>query len=147
MKYSVQINGKQYEVTVEKIEDDFRALTKDEASNGRDVTSEQVRPVVASTPTKPVVAEPVVAKPVETTPAPVSNVSAGSNTVTSPMPGSVIDVKVQVGQKVNRGETVVIIEAMKMETEIVSDFDGVVESINVKKGDTIDTDAVLVVLK
>ncbi len=144
MKYSVQINGKQYEVIVEKIADDFRAMTKDEAVNGRNaVVSEPVKPVAVATPVAPT----PVAKPVEVAPTPVSNASAGDKTVVSPMPGVVIEVKVQVGQKVGSGDTVAIIEAMKMETEIVTNFDGVVESINVKKGDTIDTDAVLVVLK
>ena len=63
--------------------------------------------------------------------------------MTSPMPGSVLGVKVNVGDKVSAGQTMFVLEAMKMENEIVAPVDGTVASINVKTGDTVDTDQVM----
>ena len=64
--------------------------------------------------------------------------------MTAPMPGTVLDVKVSVGQAVQAGETVVVLEAMKMENEIVAPQDGTVASINVHKGDTVNSGDTLV---
>ena len=63
--------------------------------------------------------------------------------MTAPMPGNVLDVLVAVGAKVSAGDAVVLLEAMKMENEIVAPCDGTVTSISVKKSDVVDTDAVL----
>lgn len=62
------------------------------------------------------------------------------------MPGKVLDVKVTVGQAVKFGEVVAVMEAMKMETEIVAPADGTVNQILVKAGDPVDTGAAMVVL-
>ena len=59
------------------------------------------------------------------------------------MPGNILDIAVTVGQAVTAGQTVLTMEAMKMENEIVAPCDGTVTSISVKKGDVVDTDAVL----
>ena len=72
--------------------------------------------------------------------------AAGAANVTAPMPGTVLDVKVSVGQAVQAGETVVVLEAMKMENEIPAPAAGTVTGILVQKGATVDTDAVLVTL-
>ena len=66
--------------------------------------------------------------------------------MTAPMPGTVLEVKVSVGQAVQAGETVVVLEAMKMENEIPAPVAGTVTGILVQKGATVDTDAVLVTL-
>ena len=66
--------------------------------------------------------------------------------MTSPMPGNIMDVRVQVGQKVKSGDILFILEAMKMENEIMAPKDGVVTSVSVTKGSTVDTGATLVVL-
>jgi len=63
------------------------------------------------------------------------------------MPGNILDVKVAAGTAVKAGQVLVVLEAMKMENEIVAPVDGTVDSVNVKKGDIVETDAVLVVLK
>ncbi len=63
------------------------------------------------------------------------------------MPGTILDMKVSVGDKVKAGQILLILEAMKMENEIVAPIDATVASLSVKKGDTVDTDATLVVLK
>ena len=78
-----------------------------------------------------------------TTSAPVSG---GANTILAPIAGKVIDVKVNVGDTVKKGDTVAIIEAMKLENEIQSQFDGKVVDIKVTKGAQVNNKDVLIVL-
>lgn len=140
MKYVATLNGKRYEVEIERVEE-YRPLTAAEIASG------------VTAPAKPVVAAPVekaapapAAAPVA--PAPAAPAASGNGeTVVSPLPGTVLDVKVNVGDTVKLGQVVVVLEAMKMETEVVAGCDGTVESILIKKGDAVDTDAALVVLK
>ena len=139
MKYIATLNGKKYEVELEKVEE-YRALTREEITNPNVVIA--AAPVQAA----PVAAAPVQAAPVAATPAPAAP-AAGDSSVVSPLPGTVLEVKVKAGDTVKYGQVVVILEAMKMETEVVASADGTVESVLVKKGDAVDTDATLVVLK
>lgn len=67
--------------------------------------------------------------------------------ITAPMGGKVIDVKVNPGDTVNEGDEVVIIEAMKMELPIVANGSGTVKEVKCKKGDTVEAEAVIVVLE
>ena len=125
MKYVVTVNGEKYEVEVERVDGKSASLSRKPMERGAKTRVETVResePVVAATP---VSAAPVV----------------------SPMPGVILDIKVKEGDSVSEGQTVIILEAMKMENEIVSEFTGTVSAIRVKKGDTVDTDAVLVEIK
>ena len=95
--------------------------------------------------TKGSIAAPVSAAPAA---APVSApVSGGSKTLVAPIAGKVIDVKVNVGDTVKKGQTVAIIEAMKLENEIQSAFDGKVAEIKVATGDDIRNKDVLIVLE
>ena len=73
-------------------------------------------------------------------------VSDGSNTILAPIAGKVVDVKVNVGDAVKKGQTVAIVEAMKLETEIVSQYDGKVAEIRVNKGVSVKNKDVLIVL-
>ena len=68
---------------------------------------------------------------------------AGGNAVKAPMPGTILDVKVQNGQRVKKGQVLVILEAMKMENEIQSPCDGTVSGLNVRKGDSVETQALI----
>ncbi len=123
-KYKVSLHGKMYEVEVEKGE----AILLDEY----EITAPKA-PVSAAVP----VAQAV-------TPAPTTaSVNASENAVKSPLPGVVVAIKANVGQTVKAGDTVVIIEAMKMENEIVAPNGGTIKAIHVQKGASVQTDAPL----
>ncbi|HPW53152.1 MAG TPA: DUF2118 domain-containing protein [Erysipelotrichaceae bacterium] len=74
-------------------------------------------------------------------------VSQGDNVILAPIAGKVLEVKVNVGDMVKKGQTVAIIEAMKLENEIQSAFDGQVSAVNIKKGDDVKNKDELIVLK
>ena len=133
MKYVVTVNGKKFEVEVEKVGGAGKSLSRQPAERREAVAKSE--PVV----------ETKVAAPVEAAPATTS--TTGGTTITSPMPGSILDVKVNVGDKVTFGQTLAILEAMKMENDIPATVDGEVAEIRVKKGDVVETDSVLIVLK
>ena len=88
------------------------------------------------------VAAPVAAAPAAA-PAPVA---ADGNKVTTPMPGTILDVKVKVGDTVAKNQVVAVLEAMKMENDIVSEFEGQVVAVSVNKGDSVTTGDTLVVI-
>lgn len=138
MKYVVTINGKKYDVEVEKV-NAYRPLTVEEVQSGN---IQRTAPVAAPTPAP----APTPAAAPAPAPAPAA-ASGGANTVVSPMPGNILDVRTAVGSSVKAGQVLIILEAMKMENEIVAPSDGVVESIAVKQGDVVETDQTLVVLK
>lgn len=77
---------------------------------------------------------------------PVAAAPAGGTVITCPMPGTIIDIKAAVGQAVAEGQVLVIFEAMKMENEIVAPCAGTVASINVNKGDSVNSGSVLMSL-
>ena len=147
MKYVATINGKKYEVEVEKLEA-YKSLDR----NGVAAPAAPVLP--ASAPVQrpaapapaPVAAAPAPAPESAAAPAPKAAAPAGATTVEAPMPGKILNIKVSEGQAVKFGEVVVIMEAMKMETEIVAPADGTVSKILVKAGDSVDTGAALVAL-
>ena len=132
MKYVVTVNGKKFEVEVEKVGGAGKSLSRQPAERREAVKSE------------PVVETKVAPTPVEAAP---TATTSGGTTITSPMPGTILDVKVNVGDKVKFGQTLAILEAMKMENDIPATADGEVAEIKVKKGDAVETDSVLIVLK
>ena len=75
--------------------------------------------------------------------APVAAAPAAGAQVKVPMPGNILDVKVQAGQTVKKGDVLVILEAMKMENEIQAPCDGKITGMNVRKGDTVETQALI----
>ena len=136
MNYVVTVNGERYEVEVERVGGGPSSLS-------RRPPERMSRPMQAAPAAQPAPA-PQPAAPAPSA-APAASGSAGS--VVSPMPGTVLDVRVKEGDAVSVGQVVVILEAMKMETEIVSEVAGSVAAVRVKKGDAVDTDAVLVEVK
>ena len=120
MKYKVTLNGKIYEVEVEK----------GEAVLLKEYEAAAPAPAPAAAPAE-AAAAPVAPAPVKA--APAAQLGAGT-AVNAPLPGTVLQVKASVGQAVKAGETVMIIEAMKMENEIVSPKDGKITSVVAQKG-------------
>lgn len=114
-----------------------------------DVVVEEVGSTNSAPVSAPVVAAPVSA-PAPVAPAapatPVATGSQGSVKVESPLPGTIVDVPVSVGQAVKKGQVIVIIEALKMENEICAGQDGTVASINCSKGETVESGKVLLTL-
>ncbi|WP_300332005.1 biotin/lipoyl-containing protein [Fusobacterium sp.] len=146
MKYIANVNGKKYEIELERVEE-YRPMTHEEIAAPVTASAPIVAaPAAPVAPKAPVAAAPVAPAPVQEAPK-AAPVSAGASTVVAPLPGTILDVKVAPGQAVKAGQIVIIMEAMKMETEVVAAADGVVDSILVKKGDAVDTDATLITLK
>lgn len=118
-KFNITVNGKTYAVEVEEV-----------------TGAQTAAPAPAAAP---------VQEAPKAAPAPAAApAAAGSKTVTAPMPGTVVSIKVNVGDKVTSGTLVAVLEAMKMENEIFAGADGVVASINANAGDSVNTGDVLV---
>lgn len=144
--YKMKINGQKYEAKIVKYDGSLATINV----NGNEFEIEIAADKKAAAP-KLVRAEKVASTPHISTPKPAaapSQASSGgaSSTVNAPIPGIVIDVKVNVGDNVNAGDTVVILEAMKMESEINADHAGTVKAIKVSKGDSVTEDQVLIEL-
>ena len=86
------------------------------------------------------------AAPVAAAPAAAPAGAAGAVSVTAPMPGNILDVKVKAGDSVKAGDTLLILEAMKMENEISAPQDGTIASVNVRKGDVVNSGDLLITM-
>lgn len=139
MKYVATLNGKKYEVEIERV-DEYRPLD-------RGAQASAPAPILAAAPAPKAAPAPAAAQAPAPAPAPAAApAAAGGQTVEAPMPGKILDIKVKVGDAVGYGQCVIVMEAMKMETEIVAPAAGTVASINVSTGDSVETGAVLVTL-
>ena len=131
MKYKVTRNGRTYEVDVEAgkamLLDEYEAIAPAPAA---------AAPVAA--------AAPAAAAPAAAPAAPA--VTGAGDPVNAPMPGNILKVNVKAGDKVKSGTVLVVLEAMKMENEIMAPKDGTVTQVLVSKGSTVDTGAPLVVI-
>lgn len=122
-RYNITVNGKAYDVAVEEVGGSTAAA-----------------PVAAA----PVAAAPVAAAPAA--PAPAAAPVADGTKVTAPMPGTILDIKVAVGDTVKSGQAICVLEAMKMENDVNAPCDGKVLSVNTTKGSAVETGAVLAVI-
>ena len=98
-------------------------------------------PVAAAAPAAPAAPAPAPAAAPAAPAAPTG--AAGAVVVNAPMPGNILDVKVKPGDSVKAGDTLLILEAMKMENEISAPQDGTIATIDVRKGDVVDSGALL----
>ena len=137
MKYKVTLNKRVYEVEVEQGE----AMLVDEYDLKAPAAAAAPAPAAAA----PVAAAPAPA-PAAAPAAPAGGGLAAGEVIKSPMPGNVLKINVAVGQKVNEGDVLIILEAMKMENEVVSTKTGTVAQIVVDKGAVVETDSPLVVI-
>ena len=138
MKYKVTLKGRTYEVEVEAGEaillDEYEAIAPS-------------APAAAPAAAAPAAAAPAAAAPAAAPAAPAAPVVTGAgDPVNAPMPGNILKVNVTAGQAVKAGEVLCILEAMKMENEIMAPKDGTVTQVLVSKGSTVDTGAPLVVI-
>ena len=127
--YNITVNGVTYTVEVEEV--------------GATAAAPVAAPVAA--PAAAPVAAPVAA-PKAAAPAPKATGAAGAVSVKAPMPGNIMKVNCKAGDSVKKGDVLIVLEAMKMENDICAPADGVVASVEVAQGATVETDAVLVTL-
>ncbi len=119
--YTITVNGNVYEVTVEE-----------GISGGAASAPRAAAPAPKAAPAAPKAAAPAGTQ--------------GSVAVTAPMPGKILGIKAEPGKAVAKGEVIIILEAMKMENEIVAPSDGTIASINVSVGDSVEAGATLATL-
>lgn len=124
MKYEVILNNKKYEIEVDECSVALKGVSEVTAPVASAPASAPAAPVAPSAPTA----------------------SASGTNVLSPMPGSILAVNVTNGQTVRAGEVLMILEAMKMENDIVAPCDGIVKQVLVTKGTTVETDQVLAII-
>ena len=127
MKFKISLNGRTYEVEVETAE----PMTLD--------TFQSYMP----SPVTEVVA-PAISTAAE---APAATVSGDGEAVTAPMPGTILKINVQNGQSVKEGDVLCVLEAMKMENEIMAPKNGIITQVVTSKGSSVDTGAVLVFIR
>lgn len=139
-EYNYKIKGVPYNVKIQGIEENIAKVEV----NGIEFEVELEKPVAQPKPVIRAVAAPV--KTVEAPKAAQESVAAGIAAVRAPLPGTINEIKVAVGQAVKKGETLVVLEAMKMENNIDSDFNGTVQEVKVQKGDTVMEGTILVTI-
>ena len=119
--YKIRIGEKVYEVEVEDVSEKEGTIETSASLDNKQEVSKNENP-------------------------PLQKETEGSEVIKAPMQGLIVDVKAKTGQKVKAGAEVVVLEAMKMENPIVAPCDGTISEIRVAKGDTVNTDDILVVL-
>ena len=137
MKYQVKVDGKVFEVEVEKVGGGYSSLTPTSLTAAPQAP---VAPVQAAPVAAPAAPAPAAA------PAAPAPAAGGSGDVVAPMPGTVLRLNVNNGDTVASGDVILILEAMKMENEIVAPQDGTIASINVATGDSVEAGATLATL-
>ena len=130
-KFIVNVNGKSYEVEVEEVGGSVQSVTSSPAP-----AAQPVQPKAQAAPAAP----KAEAKPAQAVP-------QGAEVVEAPMPGTILDIKVNQGATVKKGQVLLILEAMKMENEIMSPRDGKVTAINTSKGSSVNVGDPLVSLE
>ena len=127
---TVQVNGAPYEVVIENHEE-------------LGLSAPAPQPVTTPPPAAAPARKP---SPAVSAPAPALAVAGGDGVVLAPIPGRILDVKVQVGESVKAGQTLATMEAMKMENNIISNIDGTVQEIRVQKDSEVATGDVIMVV-
>lgn len=136
--FRVVVNGSEYKVGIEELtnEKTIRSIPAGPAPSAKTV---QARPEPTPTP-KPTIT------PLTPTPIPAADNGGKSTTIVAPIPGTVLRVSVGVGDAVTKGQTLLVLEAMKMENEIMAPSDGVVQLLHVSPGVSVKTGEALVLL-
>ena len=130
-RFNITVNGQSYDVAVEEV-------------GGSAPVATPAAPVAPAAPA-PAPAPAAAAAPAPA--APTAAASGEGTPINAPMPGTILSVDVAVGDSVSKGQTLVVLEAMKMENEIVAPNDGKITSISVKKGDSVDSNQPLLTIQ
>lgn len=128
--YQVTVNGQVFEVTVE------------EMAAGTISATPKVQPVAAPKPAPQAAPKPAAAP----APKPAPAAPVGGKTIQAPMPGKIMKINFTTGTSVKRGDVLLVLEAMKMENDIMAPADGTIASISVNPGDSVNTGDTLIVL-
>lgn len=139
-EYKYKINGNPYQVSIDDAEDNIIQVNVNGVAYTVELekqSPQKIKPIVRTPSTAPVAPPPAISRP---------TVSNGKLGVKSPLPGVILEIKVKEGDTVKRGQTVVILEAMKMENDIKSEYDGKIAHIQVNKGDSVleGTDLIII---
>lgn len=140
--FKYKINGTPYRVVVQKYEADVVELEVNGTPYVVEIESQKRKPLAGIKRPNPSAAatasETLVTRPSK---------SAGNNAVVSPLPGVILDIKCNVGDSVKKGDTIAVLEAMKMENNIQATISGKVKSISVNKGDSVLEGAELIIIE
>jgi biotin carboxyl carrier protein len=149
-KYQYKVQGVDYEVEIEEVEGNIAKVNV----NGIPFEVELQKPINAAK--HPTMAKPKVEAPKPVTPAPAPAAAAApvqpaaaagaGAALKAPLPGTITDIKVSVGQQVSVGDVVLVLEAMKMQNNIEAEYAGTVTSITVKPGETVMEGSVLMTI-
>ena len=120
-RFNISVNGHAYDVQVEEV-----------AAGGATAA------VPTAAPAAPAAPAPAPA------PAAAPAAPAGAETINAPMPGNIVNVQVKAGDTVTKGQVLLVLEAMKMENEIMAPRDGVIAGVHVNKGDSVDSGKLLI---
>ena len=144
MNYKIKINDAEYEVHIRKVEDTKAFLTVNNEDFEVEVEGLIVNPTrmsirTASKPThKPVTVNTPVVKPKPT---------KSNREIKPPLPGVILDICIEEGEKIKKGQVLYVLEAMKMENHIESDIDGIVEKIHRTKGESLlESDVIFTII-
>lgn len=142
-EYKFKINGKDFHVAVNGISGTKADVTVNGVNYDVELENAEA-PVQQAAPAQSAPVAPVASAPKAQAAAPAH--ATGGKAITSPLPGVIISVDVKEGSVVKRGQKVAVIEAMKMENDILADADGTVTAVHVSKGDTVAEDAKIVTI-
>ena len=134
-QFKIKVNGKEYMVEVEEIKNENSSQTLASSASQSKQTEHKESPVKQETKTT-----------IQEKPAPSQSTQEGEE-VKAPMPGKILKINVAEGDSVNEGDTMLILEAMKMENEIIADTSGKVKKLSVSVNDMVETDDTLLIIE
>lgn len=142
-QYKYKINGSLYNVVINNIDDEIAEVEVNGTPYKIEIEKKVKKPIPSpfKKPAQSGAPSPEVNKPVAK-----QTAHASANALKSPLPGIILDINCNVGDKVKKGQKLLILEAMKMENNIIADRDGTVEEIKVRKGDSVLEGSELVVI-
>ena len=144
-EYKIKINGNNYNVTIDEVEDNVAKVEVNGTPYNVEFEKPISKPKTISVVNKPAAAPVAGPAPASKPAAAAAPAAAGGATVNSPLPGVVLEIKVKDGDKVTKGQVIMVLEAMKMENAIEAPCDGTV-TIKAQKGDSVLEGATLAVI-